>query len=214
MTAGPSGRRWLRFAGMSAVANGRRIGLLGGTFDPPHLGHLIVAECARVALDLHQLQLVVAGQPWMKQECSPVDDRLAMADLAVDGHDAFTVNRTEARREGPTYTADTLEELTAGDPDCRLFFLLGADAAQRLQAWKGIDRALDLATFVVVTRPGYRLDRDTPMLDRVRTLEVPRIGISSTDLRRRFRCGEAVRFQLPAPVEAYVRERDLYREGG
>lgn len=199
---------------MSAVADGRRIGLLGGTFDPPHLGHLIVAEVARVRLELDEVQFVVAGAPWMKEEWSPAEDRLRMVELAIADTDAFVVNRTEVDREGPTYTADTLEELHSADPDCELFFLLGADAAQRLDEWKQIEQALDQATFVVVTRPGYTLDPHAPMTDRVRTLEVPQIGISSTDLRRRFREGDAVRYQLPDVVETYIRERQLYEEGG
>lgn len=205
---------WLPFARMSPVQDGRRVGLLGGTFDPPHLGHLIVAECVRVELDLAEVQFVVAGQPWMKDECSPADDRLRMAELAVAGLDRFTVNRTEIDRQGPTYTSETLQELSQVDPDCELYFLLGADAAQRLGEWREIERALALATFVVVTRPGYSLAPDTPMIDRVRTAEVPDIGISSTDLRRRFRDGAAVRFQVPEAVERYVYDRDLYREGG
>lgn len=199
---------------MSAVADGRRIGLLGGTFDPPHLGHLVVAEVARVRLDLDEVQFVVAGSPWMKDEWSPAEDRLRMVELATTEVEPFLVNRTEVEREGPTYTAETLEELHGADPRCELFFLLGADAAQRLGEWKQIDRALDHAAFVVLSRPGYSLAPDAPMLDRVRTLEVPQIGISSTDLRRRFREGDAVRFQVPDVVAAYVRDRRLYREGG
>ncbi len=199
---------------MSAVADGRRIGLLGGTFDPPHLGHLIVAEVARVQLRFDEVQFVVAGAPWMKDEWSAADHRLRMVELATAEADAFVVNRREVDREGPTYTAETLQELHDADPDVELFFLLGADAAQRLDEWKQIERALEHATFVVVTRPGYSLDRDTPMLDRVEILEVPRIGISSTDLRRRFREGAAVRFQLPDVVAAYVRDQRLYEEGG
>lgn len=199
---------------MSAVADGRRIGLLGGTFDPPHLGHLVVAEVARVRLGLDEVQFVVAGAPWMKDQWSAAEDRLRMVELATADVEAFLVNRTEVDREGPTYTAETLEELHGADPDCELFFLLGADAARRLDEWKQIDRALDHATFVVVTRPGYSLGPDTPMFGRVDTLEVPQIGISSTDLRRRFREGDAVRFQVPDVVEAYVRDRRLYEEGG
>lgn len=199
---------------MSSVQDGRRIGLLGGTFDPPHLGHMIVAECVRVELELDEVQFVVAGQPWMKDDCSPAADRLRMAELAVAGLDRFTVNRTEVDREGPTYTSETLQELSRIDPGCELYFLLGADAAQRLDEWREVERALDLATFVVVTRPGYSLAPDTPMIDRVRTVEVPEIGISSTDLRSRFRDRAAVRFQLPQAVERYVYDRDLYREGG
>lgn len=189
---------------------GHRIGLLGGTFDPPHLGHLIVAEVARVALELDQVQFVVAGAPWMKDTCSPAGQRIEMVELVTEGNDAFTVNRTEVDRDGPTYTVDTLQQLRSEDPEVDPYFLLGADAAQKLPQWRDVERALELATFVAVTRPGYELDLTGPVLGQVKRIEVPAIEISSTDLRRRFRSGEAVRYQLPDAVENYVRAHDLY----
>lgn len=194
-----------------AAANGPRIGLLGGTFDPPHLGHLVVAEIARVALELDQVQFVVAGQPWMKDSWSDAEHRVEMVDLATKDNDAFRVNTSEVERSGPTYTADTLEELTSRMPGVELCFLLGADAAAKLEEWYAVERALELASFVAVTRPGHRLELDGPILGQVTALETPAIEISSTDLRRRFREGEAVRYQLPEAVEHYVRAHRLYR---
>jgi nicotinate-nucleotide adenylyltransferase len=187
-----------------------RIGLLGGTFDPPHLGHLVVAEVARVALDLDGFHLVVAGDPWMKSEISPAEDRIRMVELAVEEDEHLHVNRMEADRDGPTYTAETLRVMRAERSDAELFFLVGADAAQKLGEWKQIERALELARFVVISRPGYEVALDTPLLRGVMRLPVPSIGISSTDLRRRFRDHEAVRYQLPDVVESYVRQRGLY----
>jgi nicotinate-nucleotide adenylyltransferase len=188
----------------------RRIGLLGGTFDPPHLGHLVAAEVGRVSLALDEVQLVVAGSPWMKGDYSDPEHRVRMVEQAVADDPHLTVNRSEADRQGITYTYDTLQELTDREPDADLFFLLGADAAIRLSEWREIDKAIELATFVVLTRPGYDPPADEPLLAEAEWLEMPAIGISSTDLRRRFAHGLPVRYQLPAAVESYVREHGLY----
>ncbi|MDQ4130938.1 MAG: nicotinate-nucleotide adenylyltransferase, partial [Actinomycetota bacterium] len=184
--------------------NSSRIGLLGGTFDPPHLGHLVVAEVARVTLQLTEVHLVVAGQPWMREDFSHAEHRLSMVQLAVEDNAALRVNRSEIEREGPTYTADTLEELTSERPGAALYFLVGADAAAKLEEWHRVEKALELATFVAVTRPGYEVERRGPILGRLERLEVPAIDISGSDLRRRFKAGEAVRYQLPRAVEDYV----------
>src|SRR5680860_591488 len=113
----------------------RRVGLLGGTFDPPHLGHLVVAECARVELGLDEVRLLVAGDPWMKQATLPPEARVAMARAAVADDPHLSVDDREARRHGPTYTADTLAELRAEEPDTELWFVLGEDAAAGLARW-------------------------------------------------------------------------------
>lgn len=188
----------------------RRLGLLGGTFDPPHIGHLVAAECARVALRLDAVRFVVAGAPWMKDESASADQRAEMTALAVGDDPAFLVDDREVRRAGPTYTVDTLQELRSEQPDAALWFLAGADALGRLDRWHRPDACLELATFVCVSRPGYDLAGSGPLLDRVQRLEVPAIGISSTDLRHRFARGHAVRHQLPAPVERYIRGWGLY----
>lgn len=190
--------------------NDHRIGLLGGTFDPPHLGHLIAAEQARVGLGLGQVRLLVAGDPWMKSTTSASRHRVAMVELAVADHDHLVVDDREIRRQGPTFTADTLEELRNEQPRCEFLFLLGADAAAKLPEWSRAEEALARATFVALTRPGYELDTTTPLLGKVQTLEVPTIGISSTDLRHRFAHGDAVRYQVPRAVEDYVRAHGLY----
>lgn len=195
---------------MTSPDTRRRVGLLGGTFDPPHLGHLVAAEEARVSLELDEVRLLVAGDPWMKRTVSAAEHRVRMAELAVADHDALGFDAREARRDGPTYTADTLEELRDEAPDTAWFFLLGADAAQKLGDWRRVDAALALATFVVLTRPGYAPRPPADLDGRVEPLEIPPIGISSTDLRRRFREGRAVRYQLPRAVERYVREHGLY----
>lgn len=190
--------------------DGSRIGLLGGTFDPPHLGHLVVAEVARVTLELAEVQFVVAGRPWMREDFSKAEHRVSMVQLAVKDNPAFRLDRREVDREGATYTADTLEALTVEIPEAALYFLVGADAAAKMEDWRSVEKALELATFVAVTRPGHQVERKGPILGQLEWLEAPAIDISATELRRRFGAGEAVRYQLPRTVEEYVRYHGLY----
>ncbi len=193
------------------MASERRVGLLGGTFDPPHLAHLVVAETARVELGLDEVRLLVAGDPWMKDGHSAAGHRVAMTGLAVADDDHLVVDDRETRRAGPTFTADTLEALRAEDPDVAWSFILGADAVAKLPRWRRAADAVALATFVAVTRPGHPLDLDGPLLAGVVRLDVPQIDISSTELRRRVREGGALRYLVPAPVLAYIDEHGLYR---
>jgi len=194
---------------VSRAREGRRIALLGGTFDPPHIGHLIVAEAARVALELDEVRFVVAGMPWMKSSVSPARDRFAMVQLAVADNLFFVADASESDRPGPTFTVDTLRTVALAEPDAAMFFLLGADAAQMLPKWHDIDACLGLATFVVVGRMGYATG-DGPFDDRLLHVEVPLLDISSTELRSRFAAGTSVRYLVPADVERYVREHGLY----
>lgn len=194
-----------------AAGTGRRVGLLGGTFDPPHIGHLVVAECARVELDLDEVRFVVAGQPWMKGDESDPAHRVAMTRLAVEDDAQLVVDDRETRRDGPTYTADTLTELSAEEPDTTWFFLLGTDAYAQLDRWHRIDEAIALATFVVVSRPDAPTLVAPPVGDRdVVRLDVPQLQVSSTDLRDRFAAGRAVRYLVPPQVVRYVRDHGLY----
>ena len=188
-----------------------RIGLLGGTFDPPHLGHLVVAECARVELQLDEVRLLVAGDPWMKgSSTSPVAERLAMAEAAVAGDPGLRIDARETHRHGPTYTADTLMELHAAEPDAAFWFVLGEDAAAELYRWERVEEAFSLATFVVVTRPGNVAPHTDELPGPVVHLEIPQLEVSSTELRERFRTGRATRYLVPTAVDDYVRERGLY----
>ncbi len=189
----------------------RRVGLLGGTFDPPHLGHLVVAECARVELGLDQVRLLVAGEPWMKGTApTSAAERVAMTLAAVAEDPHLVVDDREVHRCGPTYTADTLAELHREEPDTDWFFVLGEDAAAGLARWERSDEALTLATFVVVTRPGM----GTPVGRRLRPqlvhLQIPQLEVSSTQLRRRFAAGLATRYLVPEAVDRYVRTHGLY----
>jgi nicotinate-nucleotide adenylyltransferase len=188
----------------------RRVGLLGGTFDPPHVGHLVVAECARVELDLDEVRLLVAGDPWMKSTESSAEDRVALVRTAVRDAPGIEVDEREVRRGGPTYTADTLAELVAEEPDVAWYFLLGVDAAIDLPRWERGAEALDLATFVVVTRPGHGVEEAAAQVRALPQLVVPELDISSTGLRQRYRDGGPTRFQVPPAVDDLVRDLGLY----
>jgi nicotinate-nucleotide adenylyltransferase len=189
----------------------RRVGLLGGTFDPPHLGHLVVAECARVELGLDEVRLLVAGDPWMKEgTVSPVDERVAMARAAVSDDAHLSVDTRETHRVGPTYTADTLAELRDAEPDTAWYFVLGEDAAAELYRWERIEEAFAQATFVIVTRPGHLAPHTEELPGPVEHLQIPQLEVSSTELRDRFRTGRATRYLVPVPVDRYVRSRGLY----
>jgi nicotinate-nucleotide adenylyltransferase len=192
----------------------RRIGVFGGTFDPPHVGHLVAASDVRHHLGLDVVLLVVANVPWQKlgvREVGPAEDRLAMVAAAVDGVAGLEVSDLELRRGGPSYTADTLAELAASEPDAALFCILGADAAAVFTTWERHEEVAERATLVVVDRPG------SPALIPGRfswvRVDMPELEISSTDLRRRVAAGEPIDFLTPPGVVTCIRDRDLYRFG-
>jgi len=191
----------------------RRIGLLGGSFDPPHLGHLVVAECALVELELDEVRLLVAGEPWMKPAVSPAVDRVALVEAAVVHAPGLVCDAREVMRSGSTFTADTLTEIRAEEPDAELFFVLGEDAASMLPAWDRIEDAFALATFVVVTRPGHPAPDESSLPGPIVHLEIPQLRVSSTELRERFANGGATRFLVPVLVDQEVRRRGLYGTG-
>ncbi len=195
-----------------------RLGLLGGTFDPIHLGHLILAESCREVCGLDRVWFVVAGAPPHKPgERTAVADRLEMVRLAVAGHPAFEVSDLETRRPGPHYSVETLEAIHRDRPDDELFFLIGADSRADLPSWYQPDRIAQLATIVVVNRPGINAfdPSHPPALGRgarpIRTVAVPPIGIASHDLRRRIAEGRSIRYQVLRGVEAYIQAQELYR---
>jgi nicotinate-nucleotide adenylyltransferase len=199
------------------------VGILGGTFDPVHLGHLIVGEEARVRLGLDQVIFVPAGQPWLKagQTVTPGDHRLRMVELAVASNPFFRVAANEVRREGPTYTVDTLRELKnqLGE-NAVLHFIVGMDSLEQFHRWKDPEQLLDLCRLVVVNRPGHQAVDVNTLVGRfpqagasLRLLTVPRIEISSTDLRQRVAQGISIRYLVPQPVEAYIQDQGLYRDG-
>ncbi len=189
-----------------------RVGVLGGTFDPIHLGHLAAASEVHFALSLDTVVVVpTAEQPFKEGlEVTPADHRVAMARLAVAADPRLEVSTVDVDRGAPTYTVDTLNDLRAARPDAAWFFITGADALARLGEWKDAEGLWDLATFVGVTRPGYAFG---PLDPRVRLVEVPGLAVSSTDIRRRVRVGEPFRYLVPDAVADYIVEHHLYRGG-
>lgn len=163
-----------------------------------------------MALRLDEVRLLVAGDPWMKGTTSPAAVRVELAEAAVADHPQLRVDGREVRRDGPTYTADTLEELTAEEPDATWWFILGMDAANALPRWERVGAALELATFVAASRPGYDAELVGDVASRVVALDVPLIGVSSTDLRARAGRGASLRYLVPAAVARRIHELDLY----
>lgn len=205
--AGPAGRSNI-VATMAA-----RIGVFGGTFDPPHVGHLVTAVNVRHALGLDRVLLVVANVPWQKvgtRTISPAADRLAMVEAAVGDVAGIEASAIEIERGGHSYTADTLAALRDEDPDAELFVVLGADAAAGLGTWERADEVRRLAELVVVERPG----EPAPVAPdgwRWTHVEVPRLEVSSTDLRDRVADGRPLDYLLPPAVISCIHQRHLYR---
>jgi nicotinate-nucleotide adenylyltransferase len=194
---------------------GERLGIFGGTFDPPHVGHLVTAVNVRHELRLDRVLLVVNDQPWQKlgtRDITPAEDRFAMVEAAVGKVEGIEASRIEIDRGGMSYTADTLAALRAADPAGELFVILGTDAAQGLPTWERADEVRRLATIVVVERPGSDEDR-APAGWSWKRVEVPRLEVSSTDLRARVTDGRPLDYLLSAEVIETIADRGLYRGG-
>jgi nicotinate-nucleotide adenylyltransferase len=192
---------------------GRRLGIYGGTFDPIHVGHLVTAVSARHELSLDCLLLVVAHDPWQKtgagEDVTPADVRFEMVAAAVSGVDRVEASDLELERPGPTYTADTLAELRAAEPDAELFLVVGSDAAGGLPTWERADEVRELATIAVMTRPNHEHERPPGGWKWVE-VDVPQIELSSTDIRDRVAQGRPIEFLVPDPVRHLIEERRLY----
>jgi nicotinate-nucleotide adenylyltransferase len=199
---------------MSAPQRGERLGLFGGTFDPPHVGHLVTAVNVRHELGLDRVLLVVNSQPWQKlgtRTITPAEDRYALVEAAVAGVDGLEASRIELDRGGLSYTAETLAQLAAESGNPELFVILGTDAAAGLHTWERIDKVRELATVVVVERPGTR--EVAPLAGwSWRRVEVPRLEVSSTDLRARVVDGRPLDYLLTPNVIECIEARGLYRE--
>ena len=198
------------------TASGRRVGIMGGTFDPIHLGHLVTAEQARVDLGLQEVVFVPAGQPWQKSQTTAAEHRYLMTVIATASNPTFTVSRLEIDRGGPTYTVETLRTLQIRMPHDDLYFITGADAIRSILTWKNAEECLRLATFVAATRPGYDLAtlEEEGLTDRLVILDVPALAISSSDVRARFGSHRAVSYLVPDEVEQYARKHGLYGTDG
>ncbi len=197
-----------------------RIGILGGTFDPVHLGHLAIAEAALDRLDLDRVILIPAGRPWLKsgQQVTPADHRLAMVKLAVEDRPRLDASSIETDRPGPTYTVDTLVDLRRRfGSDVELYFILGMDSLRELRRWREPERLFDLCTVVAVSRPDSDdvstadVERDFPAaLGRIKAIRGPMLDISATDIRTRIADTRPINACVPLPVERYIREHGLY----
>jgi nicotinate-nucleotide adenylyltransferase len=195
---------------------GRKLGVMGGTFDPIHNGHLTTAEEALVQFGLDEVVFVPTGQPWMKDDnvVSPAEDRYLMTVIATASNPRFRVSRIDVDREGPTYTIDTLRALADAESDAELFFVTGADAILEIFEWKHPEELLALAHFIAATRPGYDLaafGTSGTMRERVSIMSIPALAISSTDIRRRIGEGRPIRYLVPEGIKSYIEKAGLYR---
>jgi nicotinate-nucleotide adenylyltransferase len=197
------------------AAGPRRIGILGGTFDPPHLGHLVAASEVHHRLQLDEVLFVPAGEPWQKTEAgdvpTPAHHRAAMVRLAIAGDDRFSMSTVDLDRAGPTYTADTLADLRRiyGE-EAHFFLILGADALANLPTWNRLDEVASGCTLVGVTRPGHDLEPPGAPVGEVMTIELPGTSISATQCRERFRTNVPNKYLVTDSVIEYVREHALY----
>jgi nicotinate-nucleotide adenylyltransferase len=196
------------------------MGILGGTFDPVHNGHLILADVAQKQLNLSVVLFIPAGQPWLKTEriITPAQHRLQMLRLALAGKTGFRISEMEIQRPGPTYTIDTINELKEGlNTEDELFFILGQDILMQLPQWHEASALVQLCYLVAAPRPGVKkpdlkaLELKIPgITQRVMLLKEPMIDISATDIRERVARGLSVRHLVPEPVNRYIKEQRLY----
>ena len=190
----------------------RRIGIMGGTFDPIHHGHLVAASEVQSRFGLDEVVFVPTGQPYQKGAVSSAEDRYLMTVIATASNPHFQVSRADVDRDGPTYTVDTLRDLNAiFGPSADLFFITGADALAKILSWKDAFEMLSLAHFVGVTRPGFELSDAHLPADSVTLVEVPAMAISSSACRERVASGEPVWYLVPDGVVQYIAKRRLYR---
>ena len=189
-----------------------RIGVMGGTFDPIHHGHLVAASEVADVFSLDQVLFVPTGEPVFKQdrEVTPAEHRYLMTVIATASNPRFTVSRVDIDRPGLTYTIDTLRELRSTHPDAELFFITGADVLPEILRWKDADELWSLAHFVGVNRPGHHLDDTGLPASGVSLMEVPAMAISSTDCRDRVRAGMPVWYLVPDGVVQYIHKHGLY----
>jgi nicotinate-nucleotide adenylyltransferase len=192
----------------------KRIGVMGGTFDPIHHGHLVAASEVGHFFALDEVIFVPTGQPWQKvdRRVAEAEDRYLMTVIATASNPRFSVSRVDIDRPGPTYTIDTLRELRAlRGPDVELFFITGADALAQLMSWQDADQLFDLAHFVGCTRPGHRLSGAGLPDERVSLIEIPALTISSTACRHRVAKNEPIWYLVPDGIVQYIAKRGLYQ---
>jgi nicotinate-nucleotide adenylyltransferase len=191
----------------------KRLGVMGGTFDPIHHGHLVAASEVADFLGLDEVIFVPTGQPWQKEDrkVSPPEDRYLMTVIATASNPRFSVSRVDIDRPGETYTIDTLRDLHAErGPGAEFYFITGADALAKMISWRDADELFGLAHFVGCTRPGHRLTLSDLPAERVSLLEIPALAISSTECRERVRSGRPIWYLVPDGIVQYISKRGLY----
>ena len=189
------------------------MGVMGGTFDPLHIGHLIASREAMHVFALDRVVFVPTGRPWQKSGYSDPEDRYMMALLGAQSHPSFSVSRIELDRRGPTYTADTMQQLhDFYGRDIELFFIAGADAILQLHTWEHVERLKDLTAMIAVSRPGFDLAQLSlgPDWPQVHVMQMPGIDVSASELRERVRSGRPIDFLVPTAVRGYIRKQGLY----
>ena len=186
----------------------KKVGILGGTYNPPHIGHLIIANEVKHALQLDEVRLMPTALPPHKNADNEVtiEQRLEMVKLAVEDTPGLTVSSFEVDRGGVSYTFDTMMRLTEEEPNTAFYFIIGGDMIDQLDTWHRIDELVELITFIGVNRPGWKSETDYP----VKLVDIPEIDLSSTVLRDRFKTGGPVTFLMPKSVEAFIRREGLY----
>ena len=194
-----------------SAARARRIGVMGGTFDPIHHGHLVAASEVADSFGLDEVVFVPTGQPWQKSDVTESEHRYLMTVIATASNPSFSVSRVDIDRDGPTYTIDTLRDAQRLNPDADLYFITGADAIAQILSWRNHDELWELAHFVAVSRPGHVLNTDGLPVEDVSQLEIPALAISSTDCRGRVRGGHPVWYLVPDGVVQYIAKHHLYR---
>jgi nicotinate-nucleotide adenylyltransferase len=188
-----------------------RLGVMGGTFDPIHYGHLVAANEAAAQFELDKVIFVPTGDPWQKSGISAAVHRFEMTKLAIAGNPDFEISDVDVKRNGPTYTVDTLQDLKLQFQDAELFFITGADAISQILTWKDVEKIWSLAHFVGVSRPGHTLIVPKSPLGVVSLLEIPALAISSTDIRARVEVGKPIEYLLPDSVISYIQKNSLYQ---
>ncbi len=200
---------------------GKGIGILGGTFDPVHIGHLRMADAVYKCMNLEQVMFIPAYVAPHKvgMDIAPADDRYAMTKLAIEPYSYFTVSDLELRRSGVSYTVDTLRELHRQYPEKQLYFIIGADSVEQLHTWNSIEEMLQLATFIGAGRPGYEGIMDNVVKNlgeearqHIMLLNTPEYDVSSTDIRERIREGASLMNLVPKVVEDYIYAHGLYKK--
>ena len=192
----------------------RRIGIMGGTFDPIHHGHLVAASEVSARFRLDDVIFVPTGEPWQKstRAVSPAEHRYLMTVIATASNPRFLVSRVDIDRDGPTYSVDTIRDIATAYPGAELYFITGADALSQILSWKDADEALNMAKFIGVTRPGYELTDDHLPFDTVTLVDVPALAISSSDVRARAAAGQPVWYLVPDGVVQYISKHGLYAD--